>query len=95
MPVKTNNIPRPVVYGFELSDKERKEFDYLDWDDEFALTTSFFRYKGELYHMGDAMRVESTNELCKGWDGYFGESFFSAVVFKDRGEYVIVGTAFC
>lgn len=94
MNVTTNHVPRDVVYGYELSAKERQEFDYLEGEDLESAT--FFRYKGHVYHLGDAMRVESTNSLCKGWYGYFGESFFSAVVFKYHGDdHVVVGHAFC
>lgn len=96
MKIQTNNIPRPIIYGYELSDKERQEFDYIEWADEFSINREFFRYKGNLYDLGDCMRVEPTNGLCAGWHGYFGESYFSAVVVKytDDGEHVIVGHAF-
>ena len=97
MQVTTNNIPREVVYGWELSEKERAEFDYLDFSEEGeGAYAMFFRYKGWVYHLGDAMRVEEGDSLCKGWHGYFGESFFSAVVFKYHSDdQVIVGHAFC
>lgn len=96
--VRTNNVPRPVVYGYELTERERAEFDYLEWDGDDAegLSRQFFRYKGQVYDLGDCMRVEPMNSLCKGWDGYFGESFFSAVVVRyvDDCERVVVGQAF-
>lgn len=94
MNVTTNNVPRDIVYGYELSAQERSEFDYLEGDD--LDTANFFRYKGNVYHLGDAMRVEEGNSLCKGWQGYYGESYFSAVVFKYRSDdQVVVGHAFC
>lgn len=91
--VRTNNVPRPILYGYELTPKERLEFDYLEGEDlDYA---TFFRYKGNVYHLGDCMRVEPMNSLCQGWDGYFGESFFSAVVvrFTPDHEQVVVGRA--
>lgn len=100
--VRTNNVPRPVINGYELTEKEQKEFDYLDFgsndhDDGDGVYRSFFRYKGNVYDLGDCMRVEETNELCKGWDGYYGESYFSAIVVKyvNNFEDVIVGQVFC
>jgi hypothetical protein len=30
--VKTNNVPRLLIDAYELSEKERAEFDYLDWE---------------------------------------------------------------
>jgi hypothetical protein len=92
--VTTNNAPRDIIHGFELTERERSEFDYLEGDDLDMAT--FFRYKGNVYHLGDAMRVEEGNSLCKGWQGYYGETYFSAVVFKYRGDdQVVVGHAFC
>lgn len=97
--VTTNNIPRDVIYGYELTESERAEFDYLNWtgDDSEGAMRSFFRYKGELYDLGDCMRVEPMNSLCAGWDGYFGETYFSAVVVRyvDDFERVVVGRAVC
>lgn len=92
----TNNQPRPVLYGFELTKKEQSEFDYLDFDSDDGDFATFFRYKGNVYHIGDSMRVEPMNSLCKGWVGYFGESYFSAVVFKyvNDCDNVIVGQVF-
>lgn len=31
--VVTNNVPRDVINGCELTEKERAEFDYVDDDD--------------------------------------------------------------
>lgn len=99
MGIKTNNVPRNIVYGYELTQQEREEFDYLDFDGDDAEGTmrSFFRYKGNVYDLGDCMRVEPMNSLCAGWDGYYGESYFSAVVvrFVNDAEQVIVGHAYC
>ena len=29
--IRTNNVPRDLVDAWELSPKERAEFDYIDW----------------------------------------------------------------
>lgn len=97
--VRTNNVPRDVIYGYQLTEKEQKELDYLDWSNENseAMYATFFRYKGNVYDLAECMRVEESNTLCKGWEGYFGETFFSAVVIKyvNNFEQVIVGQVFC
>lgn len=61
----TNNVPRDLIRGYELSEDERKEFDYLDWtikkhyptEDDYSLgkgyNEDFFRYKGTLYHVAE------------------------------------------
>lgn len=102
--VRTNNVPRPVIYGYDLTAKERAEFDYLIWSEEEGqeemsegAARAFFRYKGSVYDLGDCMAVEESNTLCAGWHGYYGESYFSAVVVKyvNNFEDVIVGQVFC
>jgi hypothetical protein len=89
--IRTNNVPRNPVYGYELSEKERKEFDYIDA--EHFDGHSFLRYKGELYDLSDFMRATDIADL-KGWDGYASDSYFSGIVIKyvDNFERVIVGT---
>jgi hypothetical protein len=95
--VITNHQPRDVLYWYELSDAERKEFDYLDTEarqDE----AQFFRYRGQVYDLGEFMRVpsgpaaQSFNDLAA-WDGYASDSFYSGVVVKyvEDFERVIVG----
>ena len=88
--IKTNNRPRPVIYGFELSAKERAEYDFLDDID----CCQFFRYKGYVYHLSDFMRIGKNNTDLAGWHGYHSDSFFSGVLVKlsDDGEAVTVGT---
>ena len=85
----TNHQPRPIVYGYELSEKEKKDFDYLESDDlEY---NAFFKYKGQVYDLGEFMRIND-NEDLEGWDGYSGDSYFSGTLVKliDE-ENVIVG----
>lgn len=98
--VITNNVPRLVVDAYELSAKERKEFDYLDWAkiDKGEEGATFFRYKGQVYDLGEftrdygITRGSGLPEHLSNWDGYQGDSFFSATVvrFVDD-DHVIVG----
>ena len=99
MVVTTNNVPREIVYGFELSAKERKEFDYLT--DEELDQHSFIRYRREVYSLGEFERIPAqamenidAGDSLSGWDGYRCDSYFSGLVVRfadDCGETVIVG----
>jgi len=75
----TNNHRREVVYGFELTDKERKKFDY--YNDEQINELVFFRYKGEVYELGEFM-VTSGKLKKAGWDGFRSDSFFSGLAIR-------------
>jgi hypothetical protein len=89
--IKTNNIPRPIIYGYELSSKERLVYGYLD--DEELECSPFFRYKGCTYSLGDFMPINDNGEL-KDWHACMPDGFFSGVVIKlsDCGECVTIGT---
>lgn len=100
--VVTNNVPRDVVNAYELTPKEREEFDYLDWDklEKGEDSASFFRYKGEVYDLGEFTRDygiakgSGLPEHLSQWDGYRSDSFFSAMVVRYVGEdceHVVVG----
>jgi len=100
MKIVCNNVPRNLIYGYELSEKERGEFDYLE-SEEFE-THEFFRYKGEIYDMGEFMRIDSAiapHPQREGWesfDSYASDSFFSGVLVKYvDSDHVIVATYFC
>jgi|SRR5581483_7493134 len=98
--VKTNNIPRDIINGYELNAKEREQFSYIDesethsWDE-----AEFFRYRGQLYDLGEfsadygITRGAGLPEHLSKWDGYMSESAFSAIVVRyvDNNERVIVG----
>ena len=77
--IVTNNIPRPVFYGYELTEKQKADFDYIDDIDSAA----FVIYKSAVYDLGDIMRVPSNGPVeFTGYDGYLSDSFFSGVLFK-------------
>lgn len=97
--VITNNMPRLVIDGYELTADERKRFDYINWDDE-NVSPTFFRYKGELYHIEEFVAntrdtgggTTGTGDLSA-WDGYMSDSFFSGIVIRlvNDNDHVIVG----
>ncbi len=98
MKIITNNQPRRIIEDSELTATERAEFDYLDWAavDEGNDSASFFRYKGQLYDLGDAMTLSITLAVgpFKGWHGHYVESYLTGVLVKYADEYcekVIVG----
>lgn len=93
----TNNVPRLLLDSYELSVKEREEFDYLDWDKLEAGEDSatFFRYKGRTYDLSEFMVFSSPDGWHDGWNGYSSDSFFSGVVIRmcaDDNDRIVVGT---
>lgn len=89
--IRTNNKPRPLIYGFELTDDDRREFDYIT-SDEFD-THEFFRYRGVLYDPCEFMRLPKESNLAKKWQGYRADSYFSGVLIRytEDCESVVVG----
>lgn len=94
----TNRVPRDVLDGWDLTEKERKDFDYLDWSKIEAGedSASFFHYKGETYDLGDFGRVPRMgpySEWFAEWDSYISDSFFSGILVKytEDFEQIIVG----
>tara|TARA_R110000787_G_scaffold32676_4_gene86321 strand:- start:250 stop:555 length:306 start_codon:yes stop_codon:yes gene_type:complete len=99
MKIITNNQYRTILSFFELSTKEQNErSSYYDTIEE----SSFFRYRGLVYDLGDFMRVREytyddavTNHEMQKWDGYHNDSFFSSVLVKysECNDAVKVGLA--
>lgn len=100
--IRTNHHTRPVLSRFELTETESAEFDYLNADEG-----SFFRFKGNVYDLGEFSRItapgsarnhpmECQNPDLQGWDGYIAESSFFGLLIKyaDEFESVIVGQYF-
>lgn len=90
--VVTNNAPRPVLSGWDLTEKEREEFDYIEnvIDEPYR----FFRYKGNVYDLQDFIL---TGYAAEDWDGIRTDSFFSGVVIKlvpGDDESVIAGSVY-
>lgn len=96
MEIRTNNVPRWTCDWYELTDAEKKEFDYLDTE-EAQDDATFFRYKGCVYDLGEFIRTEEDGELREaGWIGISSQSAFHAVVVKlvNGDDQVIVGQVF-
>ncbi len=95
----TNRVPRPIVEPYELTEDERREFDYLDWDalEKGEDSASFVRYRGELYDLSEFEVWDNPSSPLRGtdWDGIRTDSFFSGVLVRyvreDDYETVIVG----
>ena len=87
------------MYGYELSEKERADFDYLN--PEELDSRDFVRYKNHVYDTGEFMRVTAGVANCQreGWekfDGYFSDSFFSGVLIKYiDSDNCIMATYYC
>lgn len=88
MKIVTNNQPRENLTWRQLTPKEQNEFDYFDPSN----IGNFFRYKGAVYDLGEAMRIEGIAD----WQGCYSETAFSGVLIKvsSDGETVIVGRYF-
>lgn len=101
MQIKTNNLWRRVIDGTELTEKERKEFDYLT-DDEL-IGRDFVRYKGVVYDLHDTMVIAGTvapHPQRPGWEywhSYVSDSFSSGVLFRYSSdcEQVQCATYYC
>ena len=78
----TNNVPRDIIYPEELTDKERAEFDYIDFDAE--PNRNFVRYKGEVIDLHDLELPYF--EMFPGWHSYRSDSFFSGILFRFVGD---------
>lgn len=95
--VITNNVPRSILDGCQLTEKEQAEFDYPDWSAiaEGSDSASFFRYRGEIYDLAEFMTTSGMPQfspLAK-WHGYHSDTFFSGIVvrYAEDCDYVIVG----
>lgn len=80
MKIITNNQPRPLLSWWDLSDKEKAEFDWLETEEE-QCSADFFRYKGQVYCLDEFSHITSSHDLS-GWDGIYNNSFFSGVLIK-------------
>ena len=75
--IMTNNKPRQLIYGYELTDKQKQGFNYIEDFDSH----DFVKYKGNIYDLSDFVGIGSIDSL-KGWDGYNSDSAFSGTLVK-------------
>ena len=87
MEIRTNWLSRPILGWHELTAKEKREFDW-----EGADESSFFRYRGRVYCLGDFMR----DSAPAGWHGGMADSFFSGVIVRlsNDGESLVAATVY-
>jgi hypothetical protein len=86
MKIITNHHWRNFVRGYELTDAELEQFDYLD---DPQLYDYFIRYRGTLTTLEDFVRP---TDPVQGWHGYAPDSFFSGLlvrVSEDCDQYKI------
>ena len=96
MKVISNHQPRSVLYWWDLSEKERSEFDYLETElqREFA---RFVRYKGEVISLEEFTLIGNAYPELSGWQAIRTDSYFSGIVAKyldSDGDQIILGTCF-
>jgi hypothetical protein len=73
--IRGNGHYRKIVYGHEMPEHMRAEFDYLN-DDEYDCN-QFVKYLGQWYDLNEFVMTS-----VEGWDGMFTETAFSAVLCK-------------
>tara|TARA_R110000772_G_scaffold68730_4_gene152299 strand:+ start:2858 stop:3148 length:291 start_codon:yes stop_codon:yes gene_type:complete len=77
--IQTNNHYRETIDWFDIPDKVKPDFDYLD-DPEQA---NFFKYRGRYYELGQFMRIEHHPDTAfSSWDDYHSDSAFSGILVK-------------
>jgi len=98
MTIKTNNHVHSFLYGYELTEKERAEFDYMT--DEEIDESTFLRYCKSIYALSDFMRIDPPiaphcqRSGWENWDGYLAYSFSSGVLIRivEHGESYQIAT---
>ena len=88
--IYTNNHQRQFLYFYELTEKEKKELDWIEDD-----TASVFRYRGNVYSLDEFVRIDKNNPFYPlGYHGYHSDSYFSGILIKvsDDGESYQVAT---
>ena len=85
--IRSNYNERQFIYGYELTEKELEEFDYIP--DAQLSYHSFIKYKGQVYDPSEFMAVDMTSQcLPEGfehWHGYQSDTFFSGLLIRYCG----------
>ena len=78
MTIIGNGHDIPLLDGCELTEKERNWWSDLINVDE----STFFRYKGHCYFMGDFIQARRQFNEYGEYDGYMSDCFFSGILIK-------------
>lgn len=81
-----------IIYGGDLTARELEEYDYLETEERAG--SQFFRYKDDVFWLGNFMRHEAkSGDELEGWHGLCGTGYFHAYLVKisDCGESVTLG----
>jgi hypothetical protein len=86
----SNHHKIPLIYWYELTDKEKSEFDWIINNNDDPNDFTFFHYKNNTYCLSEFMRIDNNDDM-KSWDGYSSDSFFSGILVKytDDSNYII------
>lgn len=95
MEIITNHHWNNFLYGYELPESARADFDYIDAA-EFD-SHNFIRYRGYFYDPAEFMRVPVAYQGAaefQDWHGYHADSYFSGVLIRisDDGEQYQIAT---
>jgi hypothetical protein len=87
--IKTNKQWRPILHSYELPDSAREQFEHLN-DEEFY-GTSFVKYKGYFYELGEFMRVADGGDFAAaGWDGSCNAAGWDGICINSLWEGVLI-----
>ena len=86
----TNNKPRQLIYGYELTDKQKQDFDYIEDIDSH----DFVKYKNNIYDLSEFMRIETIDSL-KDWHSYSSDSSFSGTLVKYLDSDTVIMGWYC
>ena len=78
--ILTNNHWRKFISGWELPDKMRQEFDYLEGEDFDC--NNFIKYGGQYYDLSNFLRIEGENHPLANWHGVNAMSYFDGLVIR-------------
>lgn len=93
MEIRTDHKWKNLLFGYQLTEKERADFDWMGQDE--IDHAAFIRYRRRVYAVSEFMRAEGDLALL-GWQGVHADSYFSGIVIKvsKDGERYMVGSVF-
>ena len=88
--IVTDHKWKNFLYGYELTEKEKKEFDYMSEQEiEYG---NFFRYCGQVYSLFEFLVTMPEELKASGWHGFASDSYFSGIAVKvsnDCEQYMV------